>query len=401
MPTTLVGGPPVRAEYAPGLREELRTHRVVRVEEVLRQERQQGAGREQPDGVAPAQVGDRRGAAADENRDGERKPPVGVSETRVPRTETDALSPVNHEQQGADNGLEEEHDRGEVRPDRAPHAEASHRRGPVRGVAGGGKPAWFPADGHRTQTILYGYPAEDPMNRFHASSRALRIACIAASAAASPLFAQASGAGFYGGVGLGGGLGWPGQQWSNPSLFVPGSPGFPGRSSPSGLREVDPGFTDFEPLRTSMYFVGSVADLRTPTDFDRLFVGADGRYYRMIGSLVAAFDRSSYVAGPDGVYPVVPAGTVYYTGGLPPEALGEPATRNFPRVESRVGGPVRASAGAAPNDRVASWTGFRSASDIPPRAEREETPGPPTMATDEAYRASRLGIILRNASPAR
>lgn len=235
-----------------------------------------------------------------------------------------------------------------------------------------------------------------------ATSRALRIVGFAMGVVSSAAFAQSSGVGAFVGGGLGGGLGWPGQQWSNPSAFVPTGPSLPGVPGlGGGLREIDPGFADLDPSRASMYFVGGEADLRTPTGFDRIFIGADGRFYRMSGSLVAAFDRSSYVAGPDGVYPEVPAGTVYYTGGLPPEALGSPAGRSYPRVDARVGGPLRASAGAPEDDRVAGWTGFRSASDIPPRAEREEAPGAPTMATDEAYRASRLGIILRNATTAR
>lgn len=240
------------------------------------------------------------------------------------------------------------------------------------------------------------------------SSRTARLGVLVAASAlgASAALAQSSGVGAYGGVGLGGGLGWPGQQWSNPSIFFHqghAGRGLAGAPGASGLREVDPGFADYDPSRASMYHLGGEADLRTPTGFERVYIGADGRFYRISGSLVAAFDRSSYVAGPGGVYPEVPAGTVYYTGGLPPEALGEGPVRVFPRIEGRVGGPVRNSA-TEPLSGPSSFggIGYRSGSAIAaPAREPEPEPGAPTMLTDEAYRASRMGVLLRDASRAR
>lgn len=250
----------------------------------------------------------------------------------------------------------------------------------------------------------------------HALTRTARLVALASSGAwllACGALAQSSGVGAYGGVGLGGGLGWPGQQWSNPSIFFPnhaGVGGFVGAPGAGGLREVDPGFADFDPSRASMYHLGGEADLRTPTGFDRVYVGADGRFYRISGSLVAAFERSSYVAGPGGVYPEVPPGTIYYTGGLPPEALGEGPTRVFPRVDGRRGGPLRnsvsdaspATSGPPASPPAFGGIGYRSGSvTAAPARTPEAEASAPTMLTDEAYRASRMGVLLRDASQKR
>lgn len=191
---------------------------------------------------------------------------------------------------------------------------------------------------------------------------------------------------------------------------VPGGPGIPGIPGSGALREVDAGVADVDPLQTSLYYTGGQADLRTPLGFDRVFVGADGRYYRISGSLVAAFDRSQYVPGPDGLYPEVPAGTIFYTGGLPPEAIGNGgALESFPtvsgRTSGRVGGAMQASATAragfaSPESitRGAGGIAYESGSETALRREREETPREPTIATDEDYRASRIALLIRRAA---
>lgn len=188
---------------------------------------------------------------------------------------------------------------------------------------------------------------------------------------------------------------------------VPRGPGIPGIPGSGALREVDAGVADVDPLRTSLYYTGGQADLRSPLGFDRVFVGADGRYYRISGSLVAAFDRSQYVADANGVYPEIPAGTVFYTGGLPPEAIGNGgALESFPTVSGRrsgrVGGALNASAtaraGFGPPTRASGGIAYESGSATALRREREEPAREPTIATDEGYRASRIALLIQRAS---
>lgn len=187
---------------------------------------------------------------------------------------------------------------------------------------------------------------------------------------------------------------------------IPQGPGVPGLPGSGGLREVDAGVADVDPLRTSLYYTGSQADLRSPLGFDRVFVGADGRYYRISGSIVAAFDRSQYVADANGVYPEIPAGTVFYTGGLPPEATGNGAPlealpnatlRATGRVDARVGGIATQRAGATQREIGHGGIAYTSGSEMPLSRERDEAPREPTIATDEEYRAARLAVLLGRA----
>jgi len=178
----------------------------------------------------------------------------------------------------------------------------------------------------------------------------------------------------------------------------PSIPGIPGSGGAGGLREVDPGIADVDPLRTSLLYTGGQADFRTPLGFDRVFVGADGRFYRISGSLVAAFDRSQYVADANGVYPEVPAGTIYYTGGLPPEAIGNGAAleplptatlRASGRASGRVAGALNASAtvragSPSQSPSVGGVGGIAYESGSALALEREPPPAEPTMANDEA-----------------
>ncbi len=157
---------------------------------------------------------------------------------------------------------------------------------------------------------------------------------------------------------------------------VPGGPGIPGIPGSGALREIVPGSSDVDPLRVSQEYIGGHGDLRSPLGFERIYVGADGRFYRISGSLVAAFERSSYVADANGIYPEVPAGTVYYTGGLPPEALGNGQPLEiYPTVgvrhQTRVGGAIdaRATARAGEGERAnesVGGIGYRSGSVLPP-----------------------------------
>jgi hypothetical protein len=188
---------------------------------------------------------------------------------------------------------------------------------------------------------------------------------------------------------------------------VPRGPGIPGIPGSGALREVDAGVADVDPLRTSLYYTGGQADLRSPLGFDRVFIGADGRYYRISGSLVAAFDRSQYVADANGVYPEIPAGTVFYTGGLPPEALGTGgALESFPtvsgRMSGRVGGAMNASAtaraGFSASAPSVGGIAYESGSAMALRREREEPSREPTIATDEGYRASRIALLIQRAT---
>ncbi len=92
------------------------------------------------------------------------------------------------------------------------------------------------------------------------------------------------------------------------------------------LEPVDPDHGDVGPLRVSTRSMP--VDMRSPSGFDRVFrvpgstggVGAmdvpEDRFARVSGGIAAVFPRSDYVDGKKGKYALVPAGTVYYIGGI-------------------------------------------------------------------------------------
>ncbi|MEN0020567.1 MAG: hypothetical protein AAF747_06770 [Planctomycetota bacterium] len=79
-----------------------------------------------------------------------------------------------------------------------------------------------------------------------------------------------------------------------------------------GLERLDQGFEDVGPLQTSLRRIN--VDLRQPTAFADVFRLQSGRLGRINGALTAEFDRSQYVATPNGTRPTIPPGTVFRIG---------------------------------------------------------------------------------------
>jgi hypothetical protein len=97
---------------------------------------------------------------------------------------------------------------------------------------------------------------------------------------------------------------------------------------------VDPGSEDVGPLRISNRLLP--ADLRAPTSFEKVYrvpgaaSGVPGldqgdRYARISGGVTALFPHSEYLQLRKGPIVVIPAGTVFYIGGLPRGMLAAPA----------------------------------------------------------------------------
>lgn len=160
---------------------------------------------------------------------------------------------------------------------------------------------------------------------------------------------------------------------------------------PMELIPVEEGIGDVDSLAADLRV--QPRDLRTPLGFERVYrvPGRDDLYMRVSGGLYAVFPRSEYVPGPGGMWPVIPAGTRFYPGGLPPELLGAPA----PEARGGTDGPERISLAvqslAKPLER---------AGDLEARRDfmLGDKVGVPDASrsiwADEAYRASRVDSII-------
>jgi len=87
------------------------------------------------------------------------------------------------------------------------------------------------------------------------------------------------------------------------------------------MKPVDGGVADMGPLSTQGRSLSP--GLRQPSGFDRVYeVEIDGKKYfaRQNGSTVAVFPRSAYSKNNGRTTTLVPAGTVFYLGGLPDNA---------------------------------------------------------------------------------
>lgn len=87
------------------------------------------------------------------------------------------------------------------------------------------------------------------------------------------------------------------------------------------MKPVDPGVADMGPLSGPGRALSP--GLRQPSGFDRVYeVEIDGKKYfaRQNGSTVAVFPRSAYSKIEGRTATLVPAGTVFYLGGLPDNA---------------------------------------------------------------------------------
>ena len=93
------------------------------------------------------------------------------------------------------------------------------------------------------------------------------------------------------------------------------------QSEPLELIPVDAGIEDRGALSQS--FRVNQIDMRQDNDFEKLYkiAGSDEVYVRKSGGLSAVFSTSAYVHTSSGDVPIVPAGTVYYIGEIPPELI--------------------------------------------------------------------------------
>lgn len=143
------------------------------------------------------------------------------------------------------------------------------------------------------------------------------------------------------------------------------------------VRPIDQGYEDTDALRTSIRV--EPIDLRRPAGFGQVYrvPGDPTAFSRTDGAVTAVFDRGAYVRTPQGVMPDIPAGTVFYIGGLP-QHLREQETQQalLPnQIDRRV---------------PADWK---------PEAlvERNETLPRGHVLIDDAFRKRRVRILLRAA----
>lgn len=179
------------------------------------------------------------------------------------------------------------------------------------------------------------------------------------------------------------------------------------------LKPVDPRYEDVGPLGVSLLRLRP--DLREPQDFDRVYRvagaagGDDQKFARISGALAAVFPRSQYSTTKSGVRIDVPAGTVFYIGGVPAEQrladITQPHSADavefdtnlidattFRRSEPT---PTLRLDGLSRTDRV-------TLSERPAQPELAPYPVQPrTVFGTEPYRAERLRSLLRAAVEAR
>jgi hypothetical protein len=110
-------------------------------------------------------------------------------------------------------------------------------------------------------------------------------------------------------------------------------------------------------------------------------VGRGQRYARVDGGLVAVFPQTGLTPGEP--FPMVPAGTVYYIGALPPRLRQALAPQ--PPAVNRVN--LSASRPSRPNKAAAGMTTVQGE----PSA---------SILTDEAFRRRRVAHLLRKAANA-
>lgn len=163
------------------------------------------------------------------------------------------------------------------------------------------------------------------------------------------------------------------------------------------LEPVQQGTVDANPLAAPANV--QPLDLRLPLGFDRVYrVVEPGRsmlnqrYARSSGALTAVFPRSQYTPTRDGVVPEIPAGTIFYIGGLPDDIFSTPppAIRRGPTYIDRAARAVPSNAEPAdlPRENVA-----RSADRVT-RRDVIERPTPASIMTDEGFRQARVGELI-------
>lgn len=163
------------------------------------------------------------------------------------------------------------------------------------------------------------------------------------------------------------------------------------------LEPVQQGTVDANPLAAPASV--QPLDLRLPLGFDRVYrVVEPGRsmlnqrYARSSGALTAVFPRSQYTPTRDGVVPEIPAGTIFYIGGLPDDFFSTPppAIRRGPTYIDRAVRAVPSNAEPAdlPRENV-----VRSADRVT-RRDVIERPAPASIMTDESFRQARVCELI-------
>ena len=167
------------------------------------------------------------------------------------------------------------------------------------------------------------------------------------------------------------------------------------------LEPVQQGTVDANPLAAPASV--QPLDLRLPSGFDRVFhvvepwrSSLNQRYARTSGALTAVFPRSQYTPTRDGVVPEIPAGTVFYIGGLPDNPLTSPppAIRRGPSYIDRSVRAVPSNAGPAEDPREL----LPRSADRVTRRELIERPVPSSIMTDEGFRQERVGELIDRAA---
>ncbi|MFO0833388.1 MAG: hypothetical protein U0638_00345 [Phycisphaerales bacterium] len=163
------------------------------------------------------------------------------------------------------------------------------------------------------------------------------------------------------------------------------------------LEPVQQGTVDANPLAAPANV--QPLDLRLPLGFDRVYrVVEPGRsmlnqrYARSSGALTAVFPRSQYTPTRDGVVPEIPAGTIFYIGGLPDDFFSTPppAIRRGPTYIDRA---VRAVPSNAEPANLPRENAVRSADRVT-RRDVIERPTPASIMTDESFRQARVGELI-------
>lgn len=167
------------------------------------------------------------------------------------------------------------------------------------------------------------------------------------------------------------------------------------------LEPVPQGTVDANPLAAPANI--QPLDLRLPLGFDRVFrVVEPGRsmlnqrYARSSGAITAVFPRSQYTPTRDGVIPEIPAGTIFYIGGLPDDPFSSPppAIRRGPTYVDRS---VRAVPSAA-EPVVSPRESLPRSGDRVVRREMVERPAPVSVMTDEGFRQTRVCELIDRAA---
>jgi len=198
------------------------------------------------------------------------------------------------------------------------------------------------------------------------------------------------------------------------------------KAKPAPLRRVEGGVGDVDPLGLS--FRQLSVDLRQPVGFAGVYQVPASRsptgraaFARMSGATTAVFDQSTYLNTPDGPLAAIPAGTVFYIGGLPEQRPsgargGDAGTAVSTAVDMRA---VVVADMTAPTSKVQtlSVSGDPGAPQpsIPSPADRVAVQWPEDPSArageavadpvadsgilgDEAYRGARVTQLLRRAA---